>query len=121
MIGPRSIAAQKERRMARMGKYCKAYFLKDLRAFGHWKERAKNARTEKRVVDGEEKEVARELTDDAYLFLQENYVVTDGIFMDEHVIFDAVNDEWKRFCREELGFEMPKGDAVPPPAEGSDD
>jgi len=30
--------------------------------------------------------------------MQENYVVTDGIFKDENIIFDNVTPEWKDFC-----------------------
>lgn len=46
----------------------------------------------------------RTLADSDYLFLQENYVVTDGIFKDQHVIFDAVTPEWISFCNTTLDF-----------------
>jgi hypothetical protein len=36
---------------------------------------------------------------------QENFVVTDGIFIDEHIIFDKVTDEWKEFCKGTLMFD----------------
>lgn len=47
------------------------------------------------------------LTDDYFLYLQENYVVTDGIFKDENIIFDNVTPEWKKFCTHTLLFEIP--------------
>lgn len=47
------------------------------------------------------------LTDDDFLYLQENYVVTDGIFKDENIIFDKITPQWKEFCQSNLAFEMP--------------
>jgi hypothetical protein len=35
-------------------------------------------------------------------------VVTDGIFQDENVIFDAVTDPWQEFCNGSLGFSIPE-------------
>ena len=94
--------------MAEMGKYCKAYYAKDFRALAGWEENLAELRPETREEGGEDVEVPRtQLLDDDILYLQENYVVTDGIFKDEHVVFDKVTDEWKRLCRSELGFEVP--------------
>jgi len=90
-----------------MGKYCKAYLCKQLREYPGWSEKRENVRKEKQEVDGKEVEVDRELTDDSILYLQENYVVTDGIFKDMNVIFDDVTDEWKEFCHSTLQFEIP--------------
>jgi hypothetical protein len=93
--------------MSEMGEYCKAYLAEDFRRFDGWTENAENMDTELVEEDGQEEEVQREITDDTVLYLQENYVVTDGIYKDEHVIFDDVTDEWKQFCEDELGFEVP--------------
>jgi hypothetical protein len=93
--------------VAQMGKYCKAYSLLKLRQFSQWTERIENARKEKKQIDGKEVEVDRQLSDDDFLYLQENYVVTDGIFMDENIIFDNVTPEWKDFCTTTLKFEIP--------------
>lgn len=90
-----------------MGKYCKAYSLKKLREFSQWTERAENTRKEKQEVDGKEVEVNRVLTDDDFLYLQENYVVTDGIFKDENIIFDNITPEWQKFCKNTLLFDIP--------------
>jgi len=94
--------------MAEMGKYCKAYPLKQLRQFSQWYEKTENTKTETQEVDGQEVEVNRELTDDDFLYLQENYVVTDGIFKDENIIFDDVTPEWKDFCHNTLAFQIPE-------------
>ncbi len=90
-----------------MGKYCKAYPITRLREYPGWSEKSENVRKEKRIVDGKEVEVDRRLTDQDHLYLQENYVVTDGIFMDEHIIFDEVTSEWMDFCQNTLAFEVP--------------
>jgi len=94
-----------------MGKYCKAYPLDRLRAFPGWTERAENARTDTRHVDGAEREVVRALTGEDVVYVQENYTVTDGIFLDEHILFGDVTPAWKAFCRETLQFEVPAYDA----------
>ena len=93
--------------MAKTGKYCKAYLMKTLRQFEQWNENLENIRKEKQQVDGEEVEVKRVLTDDDFLYLQENYVVTDEIFKDENIIFGNVTPEWKEFCHKTLEFEIP--------------
>ena len=101
--------------MAKMGKYCKAYPMPRLREYPKWSEKLENVRFDKRLdEDGREtdEEYKRELTDEEFLYLQENYVVTDGIYLDENVIFDDVTEEWKRFCTETLKFEVPVWEPV---------
>ncbi|MCC5602608.1 hypothetical protein [Nostoc favosum] len=87
--------------MATIGKYCKAYLVKQFRQYPQWQEQTKNIRPQKEVVDN------RELTDEDILYLQENYVVTDGIFQDENIIFDDITPEWQDFCYQTLKFELP--------------
>jgi len=91
--------------MANVGKYCKAYPVGRLREFDEWKLNAENLRKEKTEIDGKEIEVPRQLTDNDFLYLQENHTVTDGIFVDENIIFSDVTDEWIDFCRMSLKFE----------------
>jgi hypothetical protein len=90
-----------------MGSYCKAYLAQQFRQFPGWTENAANVRKETKEVGGKEVEVERQLDDDSILYLQENYIVTDGIFKDENILFDNVTDEWKQFCHETLQFEIP--------------
>jgi hypothetical protein len=82
-----------------MGKYCKAYPITQFRQFSAWKENGQNAR--------KENDAPRPLTDSEFLYLQENFVVTDGVFLDENVIFDNVTPEWIDFCKNTLKFEVP--------------
>jgi hypothetical protein len=84
--------------MTELGKYCKAYPVGRLREYRDWRERREQMRTREWVgEDGS-------LSDDAYFFVQENLVVTDGIAKNEHVIFETVTPEWRAFCVETLGF-----------------
>lgn len=90
-----------------VGKYCKAYLVSQLRHFARWTEQVDNLRRENRETDGQGVEDEWTLADDDYLYLQENYIVTDGVFKDEHVIFDDITPEWIAFCQQELGFKVP--------------
>ena len=90
-----------------MSNYCAAYEARNFRKFPAWTENAANVRKDKQEVGGKEVEVERQLDDDSILYLHESYIVTDDIYNDEHVIFDNVTDEWKRFCHETLNFEVP--------------
>ena len=89
--------------MTKIGKYCRAFPLSQFRQFAGWSERSENARRITKDVNGEMVEVARELTDANYVYLHTNFTVTDGIFIDENVIFSDVTPEWIEFCRNVLG------------------
>jgi hypothetical protein len=93
--------------MAKVGRYCKAYPVNRFREFNHWNENLQNLRKEKKTVDGKEVEVTRELIDNDFFYLQDNYTVTDGIFLDQNVIFDSVTPEWQDFCISVLDFNVP--------------
>ena len=88
--------------MSEMGRYCKAYPIQRFRAFSDWSENAEHARKEKQEVAGREIEAPRPLTDESFLYLQENFVVTDGIVKDENIIFENITPEWKEFCTRDL-------------------
>lgn len=90
--------------MPTLGKYCRAYPLSRLRQFPGWIEKPENTRRVRTEVKGDIVEVPRDLTDAEYVYLQANFTVTDGIFIDENVIFDAVSPEWIAFCRDVLGY-----------------
>jgi hypothetical protein len=95
--------------MPMMGRYCKAYPITELRKFPGWQEQIEHLVPMESGIDGEPSPRTH-LEDDDYLFLQENFVVTDGIFLDQHVIFDRVTPEWKAFCVEQLAFVVPDVD-----------
>jgi hypothetical protein len=90
--------------MTILGKYCKGYPLRQLRQFPGWCEESQNARKVLTEVDGEMVERPRELADADYVYVQRNFTVTDGIFIDENIIFRDVTPEWIEYCRNVLGF-----------------
>jgi hypothetical protein len=93
--------------MAKMGRYCKAYPIERFREFSGWTENTQNMRREKQPGEAKDAEATEQSDGGGYLFLQENYVVTDGIFLDENVIFDNTTPEWIDFCTNRLEFEVP--------------
>lgn len=95
--------------MANMGRYCKAYYVKRFREFPGWTERPGSLRPGRRI-DGKENGAGIRLGDDDFLYLQETYTVTDGVFLDQNIVFDNVNPEWVEFCKDQLGFEVPSYD-----------
>ena len=94
--------------MSTLGKFCKGFPLSQLRKFSGWSEQSQNARKIKKEIDGQVEEVVRELSDDDYLYLQENLTVTDGIFLNENVIYSEVTPEWRDFCKNVLKWEVPE-------------
>lgn len=91
-----------------LGRYSKAYPLGQLRQFSGWAERPENARRIRREVDGEIVEEVRALTDQDYVYVQKNFTVTDGIFVDENIIFSDVTPEWIEFCQNVLKLGIPQ-------------
>ena len=99
--------------MARMGNYCKAYHARDFHAFAGWRPELRELRPGTAEVDGREVEVQRDsLGEDDVLYLQEDFTVTDGIFLDEHVVFADAGPAWRAFCAGELGFAPPAAEPV---------
>jgi len=90
--------------MTIIGKYSRSFPLSLLRQFPGWTETAENTRTIRKEVDGEIEEVHRELADTDYVYLHNNYTVTDGIFIDENIIFSDIKPEWIEFCHNVLGY-----------------
>ncbi len=96
--------------MATMGSYCKAYPVGRLREFGGWSEKTENLRPAGEPGAGGDAG-PRSLGDEDFLYLQENFTVTDGIFLDEAVVFDQVSPEWVEFCKNTLRFEVPDAES----------
>lgn len=93
--------------MAEMGRYCKAYLAESLAAFPGWEPNLEALRPHD-ATDDESPAPRTALENDDILYMQEDLTVTDGIFRDEHVVFDQVTDAWRTFCTETLGFAVPE-------------
>jgi hypothetical protein len=75
--------------MPEMARYMKAYPVERLREFPEWHE------------------AASELADRPFLYLQDDYSVTGGIFLNEEIVFSRVTPQWVEFCTHVLQFEIP--------------
>ena len=85
--------------MGKMARYCKAYPANRFRQFAGWSEQRHTAA---QADDGSLS------IDEEYFFLNENLIVTEGVFMDEDIVFDQVSPQWEEFCRKELDFQIPQ-------------
>ena len=94
--------------MAEMGRYCKAYLASDLKKYKSWDPDLSNLRQPEPDRPDEEVEERTELADDDILYVQEDLIVTDGIFRDENVVFEDDSEAWKTFCEKKLEFAIPE-------------
>jgi hypothetical protein len=95
--------------MATMGRYCKAYSISRMQEFGDWSKKARLITSGNSSGDSS-KDGSRGdgvLVEGKYLYLQEDYTVTSGIYLDEGLIFDNITPEWIEFCKGALKFEIP--------------
>jgi hypothetical protein len=90
-----------------MGKYCKAYKLRNMREFIDWSENVEDARVETKKIDDKEAQERRKLNDDSIIYLQENYVVTDDIYLQENILFNTISPKWKGYRENVLKFVIP--------------
>lgn len=83
--------------------YCRAYYLRDLQAFGGWPETpgvetSAGSDDDGDAAGGEETEV---------VYLHQDFTVTRSMWHGEDVVFDDVSPEWRAFCERELEFAIP--------------
>lgn len=87
--------------------YCKAFHLKQLRLFASWQEKKIEAARPANQAPGAGQAQPVELTEDAIVYVHEDFAVTADIWRNEKVIFDQLTPEWKEFCSSTLGFKVP--------------
>lgn len=88
--------------------YCKAYYLRDLRAFPGWKESRLNWKINKYWSDEMKSDYEKPFEDADVAFLHQDFTATKSMWHGENVIFEDVTAEWKTFCRETLKFAIPE-------------
>lgn len=71
--------------------YCRAYHLRDLRAFDGW----------------HDPEGGEPLTDESVVYLHQDFTVTRSMWHGEDVVHSAVTSEWRAFCEGRLDFAVP--------------
>ena len=80
-------------------KYCRAYYLRDVRRFPSW--------SEKKDAGAGEASKDRERADDDIVFVHQDYTVTQSMYHNENVLYDRVTDEWVHFLERTLAFKVP--------------
>jgi hypothetical protein len=91
----------------RAPKYCKAYYLRDLRQFSDWSESKINWKKNGSTGTDEATDESITFMDDQVVFLHTDFTVTESMWCNENVIFNEVTDDWKNFCSETLKFKIP--------------
>jgi hypothetical protein len=84
-----------------MPTYMKAYRLADLERYARWQ------LTEQARSTAE----AEGLGPDSIVYLRGDLAVVSGCFGADPVLFQSNHPEWRRFCRDELDFEVPDWEA----------
>lgn len=101
----KSGAARNHRQPPR--KYCKAYYVKDLRQFSGW--------SESQAAGSD----VQALSDHDVVFLHQDFSVTKSMWHSEDVLFHQSTPEWENFCATVLRFEVPDDFALIPQAQPS--
>jgi hypothetical protein len=89
------------------GEYSKVYPIEKMRQFAYWNEGLEATRTDESKVKEKETDASRSLTENSFVYLHENYMVTNGIFKDKNIVFNSITPEWKDFCIKVLEFKLP--------------
>ncbi|MCA1567459.1 MAG: hypothetical protein LC803_17775 [Acidobacteria bacterium] len=89
--------------MSNMGRYCKAYPVERLQEFEGWTDNYRRPEKDESSQSGDDTQP----TENDYLFLQENFIVTKDIFIDEDVVYDNISPQWIDFCKNTLDFKVP--------------
>jgi uncharacterized protein len=86
-------------------KYCKAYHLRDLRAFSGWVEE----RIDWKVTNQSEQVLPDhgKFADDMVVFIHQDFTVTETMWHNENVIFNQISESWRDFCQQVLCFRVP--------------
>ena len=93
--------------MPKISNYCKAYPIQRLREFSGWTENFSNLCPETISAGDPQISTPPVLSENCFLYLHENYIVTYGVFVDEDIIFDKVTPEWPTSCQNVLRFDAP--------------
>jgi ankyrin repeat protein len=96
-------------------KYCKAYYLKDLRGYPAWSESRINWKEKKEKDNGD----VSAFTDDSVVFIHQDLTVTESVWHNENVIFQNVDSSWEEFCADSLKFKVPDDLDLIVPNEGN--
>ena len=90
-------------------KYCKAYYLRDLRQYPEWSESRINwKKRNNNNRDGDDNDNQNDpFTDEKVVFIHQDFMVTESAWHNENVIFNQGDPAWKEFCTATLKFKVP--------------
>lgn len=72
-------------------RYCKAYYGRDLKKFGHWAD------------------LGADLQDDDIVYVQDDFnLVKNPAFPETDHLLRSVTPEWQQFCQQVLQFSVPE-------------
>ena len=104
-------AKEKERGVwedpASQQRYCKAYYLRDLKKFSAFREGRREWNVSAYWPDEIKGMFEKKLEPDDVVFIHQDLSVTRSMWHGEHVIFDDASPEWSSFCRDTLQFAVP--------------
>jgi hypothetical protein len=87
-------------------KYCKAYYLKELRQFPVWCESRINWQDQAQA-DMPPAQDGDPLSENEVVFIHHDLTVTQSMWHNEHVIFNQITPAWEAFCAQVLHFKVP--------------
>jgi hypothetical protein len=87
-------------------KYCKAYYLKDLRRFPEWSESHINWQGDAAKNAAESSEV-QDFSDHDIVFIHQDLTVTQSMWHNENVLLNQITPAWEEFCTTVLHFQVP--------------
>ena len=90
-------------------KYCKAYYLRELREYAGWSEGRINWKEKKDIGEKDKADVepGSPFPDDKIVFIHQDFTMTESMWQGENVIFNTVTPEWREFCAGTLKFKVP--------------
>jgi hypothetical protein len=87
--------------------YCRAYSLKDLRAFSDWSENDSKPQ-DKSEIAGNTAGERQGFSDTDVVFLHQDLSVTASMWYGENIIFNQVTPAWTKFTSSRLNFSVPQ-------------
>ena len=90
--------------------YCKAYYLRDLRRFGTWCEKAAASygNGDGATAAVKDEKDSGSLTAESIVYVHQDFTVTRSMWHGEDIVFDEVTPDWRVFCERDLEFDIPE-------------
>lgn len=88
-------------------KYCKAYYLRDLRRYPEWSEIRINWKKRNDNNGDGGGDSNDPFPDEKVVFIHQDFTVTESAWHNENVIFNHTSPAWKEFCATTLKFKVP--------------